>query len=200
VDGTIIPQTQIINRLHLLYASGATPGLMVGVSKYESWNWHQFLPVNDPTTYCYANNVNDFGINGSWPYQSCEDSGSHIGLMMVETAMVDAYDWTANTEDGVNLFVNQKLDFARSYESYFMNLYPSLPALTPSQTERDGLVFYGDAAGTVWIYKTVSGQRTRLLNKGAYWIPDPNTHTSWVQNSANAKAIGYVNNVLAGVQ
>jgi hypothetical protein len=194
VDGAAIPAPVITNQLYSLYSGGATPGLMTGIAKTES-TYYQFT---SPQAFCYNGNQALFGVTGSWPNASCSDGGSHVGLMMVATTMPDAYNWQTNTQNGVNLFVHDKLGVAGRYEAKFYSCYPGLPQLTLAQSELDALVFYGPAARNV-LPPNTSFSCSYPMGYGAYWIPDSN-HTGWVENDANESAMTYVNTVRTNIQ
>lgn len=199
VDGTSIPTSLITNQLYSLYSGGATPGLMTGIAMTESTYYHFTQPTaycyNPPSqTYSYTGNKLLFGLAGSWPNAACSDGGSHVGLMMVPTTMTDAYNWQTNAQDGVNLFVHDKLGTAGRYEAKFYSCYPNLPQLTLAQSELDALVFYGPASYTVGAFSC-----SYAPGAGAYWIPNAN-ETGWVVNSNNAGAISYVKTVNKNIQ
>ncbi len=78
----------------------ATAGLMTQVAMLES-TYQQFFNETLPLTadgYTYE-------IDNVWPHEngatSVARAGAHIGLMMVPTTMVDAWDWLQNVTDGI---------------------------------------------------------------------------------------------------
>ena len=185
VDGIAIPPSTINDRLIQLYAGGGTPHLMKGVAFAESQR-RQFG--------YFGQQFALFGHAGLWPFESY-GGGSHIGLMMVETNMVDAYDWQQNTFDGVNLFTNDKLKRAGTIESLYKKKYPKLRDLTLQESELDGLVFYGE--GSTHVY--VKCQKCALGINGAYWVPNANG-TAWTVNTNNKVGVDYVKTVLGNMQ
>src|SRR5262249_26844449 len=124
VAGTQIPDEEITSRLISLY-NGATPRLMTGIAQRES-GYAQFSPSNL------------FGKSDLWPLESF-DGGSHIGLMMMEVTMQNAFDWYANTQGGVALF-RQKLVIARRLMTKIQNSHPGLRALSDVELENMALV------------------------------------------------------------
>jgi len=96
-----IPDSMITDQLVTLYKNGATPRLMTGIAMQES-------------SYMQFRNFTLFNRADKWPNESY-DGGSHIGLMMVVPNLTRAWNWFNNTNEGVNLFVNQKLAFSRTY-------------------------------------------------------------------------------------
>ena len=176
VDGTQVPTSNIKGAMTSEYQAlepSGTSNLFTGIAWNES-EYKQFVQFNW------------YGTNGCWPYQSY-DGGSHIGIMMVPTTQNEAYDWTQNVQNGVNLFAGDKMTFAASWESRIMSQYPQLPQLTTVQRERDALVFWGPYAGTV-------------SQSGAYWVANPQG-TAWVRTNLNPKAANWVDMVesLVGV-
>ena len=185
---TGIPDTAITARLDQLYPASssylqylndgtATPNLMTGVASKES-SYQQFrtpeesfIPPEPDLFNLYAN----FQIPAKWPVENptayCPDGrnarGCYIGLMQVgPTTDSDAWDWTSNTQDGVNLFSgggsSDKVQTAVRFEGYIINGYTSskpkvsLPAhvngdgsnlrtLTGRERENNALVLYGGA-------------------------------------------------------
>jgi hypothetical protein len=144
VEGTnsIDPTINLLN----LYSTGATPHLMTGVAQHES-TYKQFFTQTL------------LGATAYWPHESA-DGGSHIGLMMVPTQQPYAWDWTSNTNDGVNDasygFVVAKLPLASTWQAWITNGHGSIPGhsslatLTATQLEDMALVLYGPAASGTW--------------------------------------------------
>src|SRR6185369_963191 len=93
ITGAPVPDHDITERLLSLYSQGATPRLMTGVAQVES-------------TYFQFRGRLLYGTSALWPYESAEDHGSHIGLMMMPTKenLKYAWDWQVNTQAGVTLF------------------------------------------------------------------------------------------------
>jgi hypothetical protein len=109
-------------------------------------------------------------IQGLWPREP-DDGGSHMGLMMVPTTATFAWDWTQNTNDGVNStdhgFVGAKLPIATNMASWLLtgkkaskrNQLPEdvpahvnlAPLSSPSaQLENMALVDYGPGAASLY--------------------------------------------------
>jgi hypothetical protein len=185
ITGAPISQSDIINRLDSLYGPGQpTPDLMTRISRHES-SLQQFVPMEL------------FGVSALWPNEShivgpnghAIPDGSHIGLMQVPNTMQDAFDWTINTQDGVNLFF-QKLALASSNEIRIQATHPGLPDLTPFQMENMALELYGDHPGgrnpTLQYYAPicVGGSGTGCTGGAWEWNPVP--------NCANPGGVAYV--------
>jgi hypothetical protein len=129
----------------------ATYNLMTGIAMKES-GYTQFRtpPEGNPDLW---NLTDKYGIPAKWPTESF-DGGSHIGLMMVEVSALRAWDWLVNTQDGVNLFVNEKLPTATSNMNRIIDgspkdkvkAHPGLLPLTGVQLENMALVLYGPFA------------------------------------------------------
>lgn len=175
---TGIPNTTITARLDQLYPASAsyaqylndgteTPNLFTGVAEHES-SYQQFqTPAeanpNSDLFGLYAN----FGIPAKWPKENLKTNtiprGEFIGLLQVMTTDPDAWDWTANTQDGINLFSGgsstDKVQTSVRFEGYIINGYTngktkiSLPAhingngsylssLTGVERENNALVLY----------------------------------------------------------
>jgi hypothetical protein len=179
-----IPNPTITARLDQLYPASPsytqylndgteTPNLLTGVAWEES-SYSQFrAPTeNNPDLFSLYSN---FGIAAKWPYENAPNesagAGQYIGLMMVLNTDPDAWDWTVNTQDGVNTFSGgsstDKVQTAVRYEGYIIKGYSytvnhqkvSLPAhingdgsylssLTGYERENNALVIYaGDLVG-----------------------------------------------------
>lgn len=167
-----IPNATITARLDQLYPASssylqylndgtATPNLFTGVAMKES-TYRQFdAPPNNPDL--FALNA-DFSIAAKWPLESpTNPSGQYIGLLQVATTDPDAWDWTSNTQDGVNLFSGSsgnKVQTVVTDEGYIIHGYTnskskiSLPAhingdgsylrtLAGLERENNALILYG---------------------------------------------------------
>jgi len=130
IVGTAIPDSDITNRLVTLYG-GATPNLMTGIAMRES-SYQQFATSTL------------FGVSARWPHESF-DGGSHIGLMQMPVNQANAWDWLANTSNGVNLF-NGKLAAAGRVTNRIIRAHPGLRQLNGVELEHMGLVLYGPHA------------------------------------------------------
>jgi len=167
-----IPDANITSQLDTLYPNSvsyptdgtATNNLMTGVAMKES-SYHQFLYPDElaagqnPDLF---NLLHDFSIDAYWPNESPGNGGKYIGLMQIgPTTDSDAWDWTLNTTDGVNLFSGtpspNKIQLAITYEgeiingaSYYINRkkyyspgHVGLRALQGFERENMALVLYG---------------------------------------------------------
>lgn len=146
VVGTEVPQSLIISQLLSSYV-GVTPDLMAKLAKKES-GIRQFCiaGMNCPSAQPDLYNINEY-----WPEESF-DGGSHIGIMMMPVTMKDAWDWTQNTMDGVNLYKN-KVTIGINYERQIVQQWAKtykvqLRNLTVTERETMGLVLYGPNAST----------------------------------------------------
>ncbi|NCO98522.1 hypothetical protein GW864_05165, partial [bacterium] len=158
----------ITNRLVDLYRTGATPRLMTGIAMKES-------------SYMQFSNRTLYGHYDRWPRESY-DSGSHIGLMMVSTTVERAWDWLINTNDGVNLFVKDKLGASGRYQNKVRAKHPNLRKLTATEHEDNALVVYGEYGD---------------INRDGYadWYYVPNSdYTDWIPNTAGCPDLGIVAN------
>ena len=168
IVGIAIPDQQITDRLLKLY-HGATPNLMTGIAQQES-SYRQFRVL---TLY---------GINERWPNESF-DGGSHVGLMQVETNMRDAWDWEANTQEGVKVF-GDKLASARRIMQKIIKDHKGLRKLTDVELENMALVLYGPHA---------NGDRGKQ-----YYAPKDigNGKWDWIVNTAgNPAGVNYADSV-----
>jgi len=167
-----IPDSMITDQLVTLYKNGATPRLMTGIAMQES-------------SYMQFRNFTLFNRADKWPNESY-DGGSHIGLMMVVPNLTRAWNWFNNTNEGVNLFVNQKLAFSRTYVNRKIleqsKIGITLRDLTPVEHENNALVFYGPFASATEHYYELNSQ-------GTDWIINTTGNPSGVQyaNSVRAK-------------
>ena len=172
ITGVKIPSDSITNQLLSLY-SGSTPRLLTGIAMKES-------------TYRQFNNQLRYGYSGYWPLESY-DGGSHIGLMMVPVSKTDAWDWTANTQDGAKLF-NGKLAIALTLEKKIIKNHPGLRSLTGIERENMALVLYGPYANA-------------SLSKQYYVPQKTNDLWDWTVNSTgNSHGVGYANSVRSMMQ
>lgn len=180
ITGITLSAEDITARLVSLYASGSTPRLLTGIAEKES----SYLQFSQSTMY---------GKSALWPRESF-DGGSHIGLMQMPVSMQMAWDWTANTQGAAALF-NQKLSFARRFETKIRNTHVGLPALSGIQLENMALVFYGPYATSnveaQYYSATCAGgtvDSTGTLCGGGQW--------QWAVNTAgNASGVSYANSV-----
>jgi len=173
VVGTAIPDTDITARLVSLYG-GATPNLMTGIAKRES-SYTQFVTRSL------------FGISALWPTES-PDGGSHIGLMQMPVSKADAWDWQANTSDGVTLFSASKLPAATRLANRIIASHPGLRQLNSVELEHMALVLYGPAASA-----NLSAQ---------YYAPVPSA-SGWdwaVNTTGNPNGIAYANYIFSNVR
>ncbi|MGC1730590.1 MAG: choice-of-anchor tandem repeat GloVer-containing protein [Steroidobacteraceae bacterium] len=177
ITGEPIPDATITAQLDSLYANGATPNLLTGIAEVES-SYEQF----DGTETKY-------GYTGYWPNESKADGGSHIGLMMVPTTALEAWDWLDNTSNGASLF-QQKLAAAGRNATRIIAQNPGLPNLTPVQLENMALLLYGPFAPT-----------THQL-KNQYYIPATvGGVLTWIVNTANnPSGVTYANSCRSNVQ
>jgi hypothetical protein len=87
----------------------ATGNLMTGVAEHET-NYHQFLTPAEGNSDLFNNlyATSQDQIVAKWPNENSATQtvpwGEYIGLMQVPTTDPDAWDWTVNTTDGVNVF------------------------------------------------------------------------------------------------
>lgn len=174
-----IPNATITARIDQLYPASASYGkylndgtaranLFTGVAMKES-TYQQFVtpPSNSDLFGVYA----EFGIAAKWPYENHANSytpaGAYIGLLQVPTTDPNAWDWTSNTQTGINVFSggnSDKVQAAVTYEGYLINGYTnsktkvSIPAhingdgsylriLHGNERENNALVLYaGDVS------------------------------------------------------
>jgi hypothetical protein len=223
-----IPEPTITSQLDTLYQQSqsyptdgtATLDLMTGVAERES-SYHQFLypnelvPGQNPDLFnLYAN----YQIDAFWPTENLKTQyvgpGQYIGLMQVATTNPDAWDWSVNTGDGVNLFNGtvspNKIQFAITYEGDIINgvkAKPRIPghvglqSLDGLERENMALVLY---AGDVNLQNPLS---TILAQQ--YYVPQCSgtqgtdkqgnltcsTGWVWVVNTANQPlGVNYVSN------
>lgn len=249
-EGGILNGT-ITQRLDQLYPASSsynqylndgtgTPNLMTGVAMKES-SYEQFrTPAEsfNPPEPDLFNLKNNFQVSAKWPVESppatCPDGsfgpGCYIGLLQVPTTDPDAWDWTTNTQDGVNLFSggnSDKVQAAVAYEGEIINgnKRPAEPAhingdgsylraLHGNERENDALVLYGG------YLVPACGQNPTLacILNSLYYVPQcpppgvqiQDNHGNlkcqggtwqWVINSASqAGGVNYVNVIRTGVQ
>lgn len=140
VPGSTIDAADITSRLLQLYSDCTCQGkyrerLMTGIAKWESGTYQQFK------------NFTLFGRPDLWPLEDGLYHGSHIGLMMVTPAMERAFDWHANTEDGVDYFCSDRMYYANNFQTIVKNAVAGLGDLPPGGLELVALELYGDQAG-----------------------------------------------------
>ena len=179
VDGTAIPTAQVKSQLVQDYSppSGGTQNLFLGVACNES-KFKQFSTTTLKADGATSIPLVLYGMNACWPNESF-GGGAHIGITMVKTNMVDAYDWMQNSADGPGpLYFGWALGQARAYVKSAQITYPKLPAPSSSQLEDMALIYYR------W------GAQSR---GNTYWIPNP-TGTAWVKNP-NADYTAYTKSV-----
>jgi hypothetical protein len=195
-----IPDTTITSRLDQLYpatssyanllandpnGANPTPNLMTGVAERESLyrQFTTFLESNADLFSTWAS----YQIPAKWPTQNPPNqyvkAGQQIGLMQVATTDPDAWDWTVNTTDGVNLFSNggkknpDKVMQAVNYEGWIISGNSSygiaahanydkktFPGLDAAHRENNALVFYGG-------YVMSCGGDTTCVAGSLYYIP-----------------------------
>jgi hypothetical protein len=162
-----IPDSTIYSKLSMSYGavtipatgalfSPATSGLMTQIAAWESRPYCQqfFDPPN--TTAMYPDEIVD-----SWPLESGEDGGSHIGLMQVPISQPNAWDWIQNTTNGIKCRKPTAISCQAkntpgnsSFQAKLLISYnrmiamqkgksPALPALSPCQLEEMALAEYG---------------------------------------------------------
>jgi len=236
--GSGIPDPTITARLDQLYPASssykkylndntATLNLMTGVAGAES-SYHQFLTPAEGNSDLFSLYAN-FAIPAKWPNENPATStvprGKFIGLMQVPTTDPDAWDWTVNTQDGVNVFSGgsgDKVQTSVTYEGYIIsgNRSLGLPAhingngsylrsLHGGERENNALVLYGG-----YLYSCKNKQP--CIVNSLYYIPQcpsPGVQVTnkqgnlvcqggtwqWVVNNANQSAgIGYVTAVRGG--
>jgi hypothetical protein len=179
ITGAPISQSDIIDRLNSLYGAGQpTPMLMTCIARHES-SLQQFVQMTL------------FGVGALWPNESHlsdgSPDGSHIGLMQMPNTMQDAFDWTINTQDGVNLFF-EKLKIAAQMENQIQKAHPKLRNLTAYEMENMALELYGDSPGgrnptkQYYIPTCVGGSGTACT--GGTW--------NWIVNSGHPGGVAYV--------
>lgn len=174
ITGTHIPDEEITDRLIELYTSGggATRNLMTCIAMKES-SYAQFFPA---TLY---------ELSSLWPHESY-DGGSHIGLMMMPTTSLRAWDWKANTKDGVEWFTKEKTSIAKSRINNIIKAHPGLRQLTATEMERQIMLTYGPGASS--------------NPEKQFYIPQSNGHGGWewIENfeSNNPVGIKYVKKAL----
>ncbi len=233
---TGIPDSTITGQLDNLYQHSqsyptdgtATPNLMTGVAEHES-SYHQFLypdemaPGQNPDLFSLQKN---FQIDAFWPTENLKTQyagpGQYIGLMQDPTTDRDAWDWTTNTSDAVNLFSGtvspNKMTLAGNYASDIINGdskssppidgYWQLAPPVGQQLEDMALVLYGgyleSACGpnpseqckldSEYYIPYCSGTQGTTTQKGKTYLTC-STGWQWVPNTANQLAgLLYVRN------
>jgi len=152
-------------------ASAPTPNLLTGIPPHES-GFQQFAFTSL------------YGVYAPWPHENGATqhtrAGAYIGIMMVQNKMENAFGWKKNVENGVDLYVNQKLTTALRQENRLRPRFPGLRPLAGYQFEDNGLGYYyglySDPLQQAWIpgcSGTVSGNSC-----SSGWI--------WEFNTANA--------------
>lgn len=232
---TGIPNSTITARLDQLYPASpsytkylndgtATPNLFTGVAMHES-SYRQFAaPPSDPDLFDLDAN---FSIAAKWPLESpTNPSGQYIGLVQVPTTDPNAWDWTANTQSGVNIFSggsSDKVQGAVTYEGDIINGYKSktttLPAhingdgsylrnLTGLERENNALVLYSGngcsslscTVNSLYYIPQCPSPGVQVTNKQGNSVCQGGTW-QWVENSANqANGIAYVSAVRGSLQ
>lgn len=166
ITGVPVPNHDITERLVSLY-QGATPRLMTGVAQVES-------------SYFQFRGRLLYGTSALWPYESAQDNGSHIGLMMMPTpeSLKYAWDWRVNTQAGVTLF-KAKLGSAKRLMKRIIQMHPRLRELTSVELEHMALVLYGPYASA-----DLGKQYYAPARSGNGW--------TWIVNDAgNPLGVGY---------
>lgn len=151
-----------------LYA-GPTPNLMTGIAALES-DYQQFQRLTL------------FDVLALWPTEG-SDGGAQIGLMQVPNNQARAWDWLANTQDGVDLFVG-KLEVARRIEDGLLRRHEGLRELTDVERENMALVLYGPYA---------SNAPSRQ-----YYVPVRNADRQWdweVNIDGNPDGVAYADSI-----
>lgn len=179
IVGTAIPDADITNRLVTIYG-GATANLMTGIAARES-SYTQFVTRTL------------FGVSAPWPTEShptqlSPHSGSHIGLMQMPVSQANAWDWLANTNNGVNLF-QSKLGSAGRLTNKIITSHPGLRQLTGVELEHMALVLYGPYASA-----NLSAQ---------YYAPVKTSSGAWdwaVNTAGNSNGVAYASSVFNGVR
>lgn len=239
---TGIPDTTITSQLDSLYQQSqgyptdgtATGNLMTGVAEHES-GYHQFLYPDEAT----ANQNPDlfslyknFQIDAFWPTENLPTQyagpGQYIGFMQVPTTDPDAWDWTTNTADAVNLFSGtvspNKITLAGDYATDIINGAPkSKPpidgysGLNPPngyQLENMALVLYGGylvppcgnqpsescIVNYEYYIPSCSGTQGTIKKQGQTYLTC-STGWQWVTNTTNQLAgINYVSAIRNNLQ
>jgi hypothetical protein len=248
VDGpqTGIPNATITGQLDGLYQGSnsyptdrtgqypPTPNLMTGVAEKESmyaqFETPEVCPYHPDLWDLYAN----YGILAKWPEEpyvssggvcTGTDGGTHIGLMQMATTFPDAWDWTTNASDAVNLFSGttkpNKIQLAATYandiikgDSKSKPPIPGYSGLNPpvgSQLENMALVLYGG-----WLVPACGPNPSEQCTLDSeYYIPycsgtqgqnkqgnlTCSTGWQWAPNNANQPGgIAYVSYIRSNLQ
>lgn len=215
-----------------------TSKLMTGVAMTES-SYAQFeTPKVCPYHPDLWNLYSDYGILAKWPeepyvYNSAgvcvgTDGGTHIGLMQMATTFPDAWDWTTNALDAVNLFSGtvspNKIQLAGTYATDIINGdpkatppidgYSGLPQPVGNQLENMALVLYGG-----WIVKACGMNPSESCRDSSeYYIPSCSgtqgttkckgntcltcsSGWTWVPNTTNQPwGVNYVSKIMSNLQ
>jgi hypothetical protein len=101
--------------------------------------------------------------------------------MMMPVNMFRAYDWYVNTQDGRDLFVNQKIAASNTYVNNVCQAHPNLRQLSAQEHEMNALVLYGPYASSTQHYF------------------EPNaSFTDWIINaSGNQDGVRYADSVIS---
>jgi hypothetical protein len=212
-----------------------TSNLMTGVAMRES-SYHQFLYPGElpngqnPDLF---NLQHDFSIDAFWPNENIPNqyagAGEYIGLMQVgPTTDSDAWDWTQNTTDAVNLFSGttspNKIQLAITYEGdirngatytvknkkYYSPGHVGLRTLKGFERENMALILYGGFLSSC----AQSDLACQLsLQYYAPICPSPgvqgtnkqgnltcSTGWQWSPNTAQSKGLAYVQNGSNGIR
>lgn len=201
-----------------------TPNLMTRVAEVES-SYAQFqypgqgVPPGEPNLYP--------GVDGKWPYES-PGGGANIGLMQLSTTFPDAWDWTTNSADAINLFSGtvspNKITLAGTYATDIINGDPKsnppiddyykLTQPVGSQLENMALVLYGGwlaglGCGSVpsqtclqsqYYIPTCSGTQGTIKQKGQTYLTC-STLWQWNVNTAGQPGgVTYVSKIRGNLQ
>jgi hypothetical protein len=220
-----IPNTTITSQLDSLYPQSqsyptdgtATTNLMTGVAMKESSYAQFYYPgqgvVPQPDLYP--------GVYGKWPQEGA-GGGAYIGLMQIATTFPDAWDWTMNTSDAVNLFSGtvspNKMQLAATYVTDIINGdpkakppingYSGLGTQDGQQLENMALVLYGGwlvtscgktpsescTLNSQYYIPNCSGKQG-TIKKGGQTYLTCSTGWQWIPNTTNQQGgLNYVSN------
>jgi hypothetical protein len=176
VQGTRLPEALVTSYIASKY-SGPTTNLFTGIASVES-HYAEASPNAAFTgqfsrkryTVCPAGGLTDLlpqgsTVNGFWPTENC--NGQYVGLMNTAINTYNTFDWKRNVDDGINLFMTDKLakantDEAKAIAACQQRMNRKLPQLTGRQKE-DNMVNY---------YRWGSMP---------YWVPEASC-TRWIKN------------------
>jgi hypothetical protein len=241
---TGIPDATITGQLDSLYTASQsyptdptgkyppTPNLMTGVAMRES-TYHQFLYPDELVANQNPDLFNlykNYQIDAFWPTENLSAQyagpGQYIGLMQEPTTDPDAWDWTSNTNDAVNLFSGtasqNKIGLATNYAADIVNGDPrnnidgyyKLNAPVGHQLENMALVLYGgyldSACGTSpsescslnsqYYIPSCSGKQGTTKQKGQTYLTC-STGWQWSVNNANqGDGVAYVAYIMNHLQ